>query len=249
MSIYASIPGIGDPGDDEALGKPWIYQGSHILPDEDDPRGGSISLAIIPSHITRDGRDNQPEDGRPWPWLRLSVDTDTDDPAVLLNPTQARHHGAQLTAWADEAAPHPTPDSLRDRYVALFRHAPGELRLGDEPPGPIADAVLAVRDEEVDRLRGELTRLQEAGDHHLDAAEKERDQLRADAEAWRRKAIRRGLDGGRARHAIEGVRYLAGEDITARTDWGDGYRAAMHDLREVLTAYGQLAEPTLITEA
>jgi len=42
VSIYASIPGI----DDEApCGPPWVYQGSHVLPDEDDPRGGSIGLA------------------------------------------------------------------------------------------------------------------------------------------------------------------------------------------------------------
>lgn len=160
MSIYGSIPGLGDADDDESLGAPWVYQGSHILPDEDDPRGGAIHLADIPSHITRDGRDDQPEDGRPWPWLRLSLDTVTADPTVLLNPAQARHHAAQLTAWADDADPRPGLEGLRERYVALFRHAPGELRLGDEPPGPIADAVLAVRDAEMDRLRARIAELE-----------------------------------------------------------------------------------------
>ena len=60
MSIYASISGIDE---DESVGAPWVYQGSHILPAEDDPRGGSIGLALVPSHITRDGRDDQPADG------------------------------------------------------------------------------------------------------------------------------------------------------------------------------------------
>jgi hypothetical protein len=35
------------------------------------------------------------------------------------------------------------PD-LREQIAALFRSAPGETRLGDEPPGLIADAVLGV---------------------------------------------------------------------------------------------------------
>lgn len=39
-----------------------------------------------------------------------------------------------------------TPD-LREQYAALFRHAPSAERLGDQTPGEIADAVLAVRDD------------------------------------------------------------------------------------------------------
>lgn len=114
MSIYASIPGLGDHGDDEEIGPPWTYQGSHILPAEDDPRGGTIGLALIPSHITRDGRDNRPDDGRPWPWLRLSLDVPGDDPAVVLNPEQARHLADQLAAWADTTE-HPAPEH---RYLS-----------------------------------------------------------------------------------------------------------------------------------
>jgi hypothetical protein len=104
MSIYASIEGIGDHGDPEHLGAPWTYQGSHIPPREDGPRAGSIGLALIPSHITADGRDDQPSDGPPWPWLRLSLqDVPGDDPCVLLDLTQARFLAAQLTTWADRA--------------------------------------------------------------------------------------------------------------------------------------------------
>lgn len=101
MSIYGTIPGLGDLGDDETIGPPWRYRGSHILPDEDDPRGGHIGLAHIPSHITRDARDDQPDDGTPWPWLRLSLDGCDDDPAVILNPAQARHLADLLARWAD----------------------------------------------------------------------------------------------------------------------------------------------------
>ena len=98
MSIYGSLPGLSA---DEPSGPPWIYQGSHILPIEEDPRAGAIGLALVPSHITRDGRDDQPEDGRPWPWLRLSIDVPGDDPAAVINPAQARDLAQQLTDWAD----------------------------------------------------------------------------------------------------------------------------------------------------
>jgi hypothetical protein len=103
VSIYATIPGLGNlpDGDDPGIGQPWLYLGSHVLPAEEDPRGGTIGLALIPSHITRGGRDDQPDDGAPWPWLRLSLDVVGDDPCVVLNPAQARHLAAQLADWAD----------------------------------------------------------------------------------------------------------------------------------------------------
>lgn len=105
MSIYASIEGLGGDGDPEPLGAPWIYQGSHILPADTDSRGGEIGLALIPSHITRDGRDDQPEDGTPYPWLRLHLTPTGDDPCVLINPAQARHLIEQLSTWVDQADP------------------------------------------------------------------------------------------------------------------------------------------------
>lgn len=102
MSIYASLLGIDA---DAPCGPPWIYLGSHILPADDDPRGGEVSLALIPSHITRDGRDDQPADGVPWPWLRLSVDVPDGHAAAVLSPAQARHLAGLLTDWADSAEP------------------------------------------------------------------------------------------------------------------------------------------------
>ncbi|MBE4735734.1 hypothetical protein [Streptomyces caniscabiei] len=105
MSIYASIEGIGGDGDPEHLGQPWTYRGSHLTPAEDDPRDGAVGLALIPSHITADARDDQPADGPPWPWLRLDLTVDGDDPCVLINPAQARHLAEQQHAWADQADP------------------------------------------------------------------------------------------------------------------------------------------------
>lgn len=105
MSIYGSIEGIGGDGDPEHLGAPWQYDGSHILPAQDGPRHGVIGLAEIPSHITRDHRDDQPEDGTPWPWLRLSVDVDNGHAAAILDPAQARFLAEQLAVWADRADP------------------------------------------------------------------------------------------------------------------------------------------------
>jgi hypothetical protein len=103
VSIYASIEGIGGDGDPEHLGQPWAYQGSHIPPREDGPREGAVGLAVIPSHITADGRDDSPADGPPWPWLRLDLTADGDDPCVLINPAQARFLAEQLATWADRA--------------------------------------------------------------------------------------------------------------------------------------------------
>lgn len=55
-------------------GAPIIYQPSHILPAPTDQRGGHVSLAEVPGHVTRDGRDDGPDDAwGVWPWLRLSV--------------------------------------------------------------------------------------------------------------------------------------------------------------------------------
>lgn len=63
---------------------------------------------------------------------------------------------------------------------------------------------------------------------------------RADAEAWRHKAIRRALKISKLQGTIQAVTDLASEEITARTEWGDGYRAALADLQEALREFGHL---------
>lgn len=118
MSIYASIPGIDA---DTPTGPPWLYRGSHLLPTVDDPRGGSISLALIPAHITPT-LDDADEDGPPLPWLRVS----TDAPDTLINPAQARHLADQLTYWADQAQPQ-TTGNVRDEDIVTLRDALGAV--------------------------------------------------------------------------------------------------------------------------
>lgn len=94
MSIWATIFDLED-------NPPYAYRGSHILPHEDDPRVDAdmaVSLAQIPSHITRDGRDDQPEDGAPWPWLRLSVGMEDQ----VLDRSQVTELHAALGTWLEQ---------------------------------------------------------------------------------------------------------------------------------------------------
>lgn len=75
---------------------PIVYRGSHILPSAEDPRGGSVQLAAIPPHISRDGRDDGPDDGvTPWPFLRLSVGQED----AVLDEAQARQLRDALDGW------------------------------------------------------------------------------------------------------------------------------------------------------
>lgn len=77
---------------------PLVYQGSHVLPTDDDERGGYVDLALIPSHITRDGRDDRPEDGAPWPWLRFGVNHET----VILTRRNVEQIHKTLGWWLSE---------------------------------------------------------------------------------------------------------------------------------------------------
>lgn len=62
-------------------------------------------------------------------------------------------------------------------------------------------------------------------------------------EAWRRRAIRRALALSRAHGLITAVCDLAHEDDEEMPgEHGDGYRQALADLREILTAFGHLPD-------
>jgi hypothetical protein len=70
---------------------PIAYRGSHIVPSEQDERGGSLTMATIAGFITRDGRDDGPEDeDAVWPFLRVSL-----TPALGPNPA------ARPRPWLD----------------------------------------------------------------------------------------------------------------------------------------------------
>jgi hypothetical protein len=81
---------------------PIAYQQSHVLPADDDPRGGSFDLAEIPGFITRGDRKLTFADGedpdyteRVWPWLRASVNGET----VVLDRAQVARIHAYLGEW------------------------------------------------------------------------------------------------------------------------------------------------------
>lgn len=112
MSIFGSF-GVfeNEHGDYPA---PIIYQGSHVLPADDDPRGGRLCLGEIPSFITRDGHDMDLEDEAPRPWLRFSVDPDIrtyegDPTTVVLDASQVRALIYELGRWFFP----PGPDTCR----------------------------------------------------------------------------------------------------------------------------------------
>lgn len=98
----------GKPCDCGQPDAPLIYRGSHVLPSDDDPRGGSVDLACIPDHITRDGRDDAPE-GALKDWLRLSVHEHGDTPgeptpgdaSVVLTRPQVERLRDELTWWLE----------------------------------------------------------------------------------------------------------------------------------------------------
>jgi hypothetical protein len=119
VSIYCSFA-IFD-GEEDGWPAPLIYRQSHILPSDDDPRGGSLDLGSIPRWITRDGRcvlgrdaqtcctnssdrnipSCEEEGGGPnWPWLRVSLrPTEPGEDTVVLDRGQVEKLRDELTWW------------------------------------------------------------------------------------------------------------------------------------------------------
>lgn len=123
MSIYSSIFGFGDehsprckqmrkvgPGVyqlDESKpctcsSAPIKYQHSGVLPANSHERGGVFMLAAIPNHITGDGKDNRPENGRWRPWLRVSM-FDAED-SIILTRKQVEKLRDTLNQWLKKSA-------------------------------------------------------------------------------------------------------------------------------------------------
>lgn len=114
--IKSGVIRDGEPEFDD-LDAPIIYQGSHVLPEESDARGGSVDLAIIPPHVRfwRENPDTPVEDepeGPPYePFLRLSVDTHKNSDGgeahstVVLTRRQAGRLRDELNEWLDQTEP------------------------------------------------------------------------------------------------------------------------------------------------
>lgn len=96
---------------------PLAYVASHILPDGNTPRGGSLDFGEIPGFIERAGRAlcceercERPECcDRAWPWLRVWVtDGHTESAvregaAVLVNRDHVVRIHAYLGSWLERS--------------------------------------------------------------------------------------------------------------------------------------------------
>ncbi len=111
VSIYATavaLDGVEEPA-------PIVYQGSHVLPSDDDARDGSLLLCQIPGFISRTDRvlcGDDEQCGKPdsvccdrvWPYLRLSLHAE-GDATVVLDHAQVQQIHAYLGRWLDHADP------------------------------------------------------------------------------------------------------------------------------------------------
>lgn len=105
--INAGVIRDGDP-DPEDLDAPLIYQGSHVLPEADHPRGGHVGLACINAFV-RHYREHPDSEEEPWlplePYLRLDVKADDATAqggayaTVVLTVEQASRLRAALDEW------------------------------------------------------------------------------------------------------------------------------------------------------
>lgn len=81
---------------------PFAYQGSHVLPSDDDPRGGYFDLGAIPGFIEREDRPrlSDDEDWPYWPWLRVAVNSEV----VVLPRDQVVKLREAIDFWLDNTS-------------------------------------------------------------------------------------------------------------------------------------------------
>ncbi len=115
--------GVFEPGDPadctcDLRDAPLVYEGSHVLPSDQDRCGGEVELATIPDHIIRDDRPELP-DGTLKDWLRLGVGS--------LDST-FRHEGKPYVAGGDATVilTRPHVERLRDALTEWLEREPSE---------------------------------------------------------------------------------------------------------------------------
>jgi hypothetical protein len=109
--IKAGVIRDGQPAFDD-LDAPIIYQGSHVLPEMEHARGGSLDLAVVLPHVRfwRENPDAEVSDepyGEPTdPFLRLSLHEHADTPhrsegdaTVILTLRQAQRLRDELAEF------------------------------------------------------------------------------------------------------------------------------------------------------
>lgn len=82
---------------------PIIYQGSHVNPSEDDPRGGVVHVSAIPNHCHPDARGTD-DPGKPVEFLRVGVEPGDPDQGnmVVLTRGQVKKLRNILDQWLTE---------------------------------------------------------------------------------------------------------------------------------------------------
>ena len=97
---YARGPENPCPGCDECrTGAPWVYQGSHVLPEPGHPRGGSLGLALIAGFIGNPDLEAEGETVA-HPWIRLTIVQADDTVAdLVLSEAQVADLHTQLGEW------------------------------------------------------------------------------------------------------------------------------------------------------
>jgi hypothetical protein len=93
-------------------GSPLVYQRSHVLPSDEDERGGSFDFAEIPGFITRENRElcgpddecPKPESvccDRVWPWLRVGMGDEVTHLTQVWDRRQVEVVRDYLTRWLE----------------------------------------------------------------------------------------------------------------------------------------------------
>lgn len=85
---------------------PILYQGSHVLPSDDDQRCGDVDLSTVPGFISREpDRPALSDWDQPYhPWLRLTVDDHIEGGravTVVLDRWQAEQMRDGLNFWLE----------------------------------------------------------------------------------------------------------------------------------------------------
>lgn len=91
-----------------------VYRGSHVLPSDEDARGGFVALCTISGFIDRSPeRPPLSDDTYPfWPWLRLMVgqrEPGVNPATVVLDRWQAEQMRDALTWWLEHCEPAAAP--------------------------------------------------------------------------------------------------------------------------------------------
>jgi hypothetical protein len=82
VSIYGSFGILDD--DEPGRPAPILYQGSHVLPSADDPRGGNLDLGMIHGWVTCQGRTGPADEEALWPYPRVGAGDGPDRQVELI---------------------------------------------------------------------------------------------------------------------------------------------------------------------